>query len=164
MAILGHSKFFLVFNQIQELTPKPMDRGVLFLAVALLFTAILAHRFWRENSRLKADMSATQKDQNFYYGSYRKAWSRLNTASCLVDRTSGVVIKATSAWIEKGLPPEGQKLATLDTSFDSCLKALKPLENGTVPESLDIMIQGSPYKMEGLEEEALGIVLVQPKH
>ena len=94
----------------------------------------------------------------------RKAWSKLNTSACLLDRTSGVVIKATPTWIQEGLPLEGQRLSTLDLTFETHLKALKPLEDGRVPTSLDITIKGKPYKMEALEEEALGIILVQPKH
>ncbi|HCG37335.1 MAG: hypothetical protein ACO25G_00555 [Holophagaceae bacterium] len=164
MAIIFQAWHLSFLFQIQGPTAQPMDRGVLFLVIAFLFSAILAHRFWRENRRLEGAMVAQIRDQNFYFGSYRKAWSKLNTSACLLDRTSGVVIKATPTWIQEGLPLEGQRLSTLDLTFETHLKALKPLEDGRVPTSLDITIKGKPYKMEALEEEALGIILVQPKH
>jgi len=164
MAIFFQAGYFSLLNQIQGPSSEPLDRGVLFLVIAFLFSSILAHRFWRENRRLEGTMAATQRDRNFYFGSFRKAWSRLDVSACLIDRTTGVVIKATPAWIQRGLPLEGQRLSTLDANFESHLKALKPLEDGRVPKGFDITIQGSPYKIEALEEEALGIVLVQPKH
>jgi hypothetical protein len=164
MAFFFQAGYLSLLSQIQAPTAQPLDRGVLFLVIAFLFSSILAHRFWRKNRRLEGVISAKERDHNFYFGSFRKAWSRILIPACLVDRTSGVVIKTTRGWTEKNLPPEGQRVSNLDANFESYLKALKPLEDGRVPDPLEITIQGSPYKIEALDEEGLGIILIQPKH
>jgi len=142
---------------------RPFDRGLFVLVLALIFAAILAHRFWRRSIRLEDELAAAKKDLAFHLGRYRRAWRALGQTAALVERGTGFVTEATPGWEAKGLPPKGAAIHGGDASAQAAWSSIPaPGADGSVGSPIVFELGGRAFKATPLPEEALGLVLVEP--
>ena len=143
---------------------RPFDRGLFVLVLALIFAAILAHRFWRKTVRLEDELAATKKDLSFHLGRYRRAWRVLGQQAALAERGTGLVSEATPGWEAAGLPAKGAAIHRGEAAAQAAWSALPaPGSDGTVGAPITFELGGRRFKATPLAEEALGLVLVEPE-
>ena len=143
---------------------RPFDRGLFVLVLALIFAAILAHRFWRRTIRLEDELAVTTKDLNFHLGRYRRAWRALALPAALAERGTGLVSEATPGWEAAGLPAKGSAIHRGETGAQAAWSAIPaPGSDGTVGAPITFELGGRRFKATPLAEEALGLVLVEPE-
>ena len=143
---------------------RPFDRGLLVLVLALIFTAVVAHRFWRRCIRLEDELAVTKKDQAFHLGRYRRAWRGLAQPAALAERATGFVTEATPGWEAAGLPAKGAVLCGGDAGAQAAWAAIPaPAEDGRVAPPFAFELGGRRFKATPLAEESLGLVLVEPE-
>ena len=142
---------------------RPFDRGLFVLVLALIFAAVLAHRFWRRSIRLEDELATTKKDLNFHLGRYRRAWRGLAQPAALAERTTGFVTEATPGWEAKGFPAKGAAIHGGEAGAQAVWSAIPaPAADGTVAAPFIFEVRGRAFKATPLAEEALGLVLVEP--
>ena len=143
---------------------RPFDRGLFVLVLALIFAAVLAHRFWRRTIRLEDELAATQKDLTFYLGRYRSAWRALGGQAALVERGTGLVTEATPGWEAGGLPAKGAAIHRGETAALAAWTSIPaPAADGSVGAPIAFELGGRRFKGTPLTGEALGLVLVEPE-
>ncbi|HJU84219.1 MAG TPA: hypothetical protein VJ600_08405 [Holophagaceae bacterium] len=140
------------------------DRGFLVIVGALIFCAILAHRYWRAKIRLEDELVSVRKDLGFHLGRYQRAWRNLQQPAALADRASGLVIEATPGWVALGLPASGAPLHGGDEAVRSAWAAIPaPDADGRAGGARELVVAGRPLRAQPLEGEGLGLVLVEPR-
>ena len=143
---------------------RPFDRGLLVLLVALLFAAILAHRFWRRTIRLEDELETTKKDLTFHYGRYRRAWRGLGQPAALAERVTGLVTEATPGWEAAGFPAKGRMIHGGEAAAQNAWSVIPaPGADGTVSPAFSFTLGGRSFKATPLAEESLGLVLIEPE-
>ncbi len=143
---------------------RPFDRGLLVVVLALIFTAILAHRFWRKTIRLEDELASTKKDLAFHLGRYRRAWRTMRGAAALAERVTGLVTEATPGWEGAGLPAKGSVIHGNEAGAQAAWSAIPaPAADGTVGAAFTFVVGGRTFKATPLGEESLGLVLVEPE-
>ena len=144
--------------------PRSVDGGLLVILAALLFAAILAHRYWRKSIRLEDELARTKMDLTFHLGRYRRAWRGLGQRAALVERGTGLVTEATPGWEAAGLPAKGEVLHRGEAAAGAVWSAIPaPTAEGAVGAPRTFELGGRPFKATPLAEEALGLVLVEPE-
>lgn len=142
---------------------RPFDRGLLVVVIALIFTAILAHRFWRKTIRLEDELETTRKDLTFHYGRYRRAWRTMRGAAALAERVTGLVTEATPGWEALGLPAKGAVIHGGEAEAQAAWSAIPaPATDGAVGAAFTFSVGGRTLKATPLAEESLGLLLVEP--
>ena len=154
----------LLLLQAPETAARPMDRGLLVILVALVFTAILAHRFWRKTIRLEDELSTTTKDLTFHLGRYRRAWRTLQKPAAMAERMTGLVTEATPGWEAAGLPAKGQAIHGGEAAAQTTWSAIPaPGADGSVSTPFSFPLGGRVFRATPLGEESLGLILVEPE-
>ncbi|HJW09121.1 MAG TPA: hypothetical protein VJ483_05755 [Holophagaceae bacterium] len=144
--------------------PHPMDRGFLTLVGALIFCAILAHRYWRAKIRLEDELAATKKDLGFHLGRYQRAWRAQHQPAALVDRASALVVEATPGWLALGLPAPGSAVHDGEEGALAAWAAIPaPGADGHARAALEMEVRSRGLRAQPLEAEGLGLVLVEPR-
>ena len=142
---------------------RPFDRGLFVLVLALIFAAILAHRFWRRTIRLEDELATMKKDLTFHLGRYRRAWRGLGQRAALVERGTGLVTEATPGWEAAGLPAKGETIHRGEAAAQAAWSAIPaPTAEGVVGAPMAFELGGRLFKATPLADEALGLVLVEP--
>lgn len=142
---------------------RPFDRGLLVILLALIFAAILAHRFWRKTIRLEDELGTTKKDLTFHLGRYRRAWRTMRGPAALAERVTGLVTEATPGWEAAGLPVKGAVIHGGEPAAQSAWAAIPaPAADGAVGAAFTFMVGGRTLKATPLDEESLGLVLLEP--
>lgn len=145
-------------------TARPFDRGLFVLVLALIFTAVVAHRFWRRTIRLEDELAATKKDLAFHLGRYRRAWRGLAQPAALAERSTGFVTEATPGWEAAGFPAKGAVIHRGDATAQAAWTAVPaPAADGRVAPPFTFELGGRRFKATPLAEESLGLVLVEPE-
>ena len=140
------------------------DRGFLVIVGALIFCAILAHRYWRAKIRLEDELVSVRKDLGFHLGRYQRAWRGLQLPAALADRATGLVVEATPGWAALGLPAAGATLPGGETEAKAAWAAIPaPDAEGRVAGAVDLNVAGRALRAQPLAGEALGLVLVEPR-
>lgn len=148
---------------VPDAASRPLDRGLLVVLAALVFAAILAHRFWRRTIRLEDELEAARKDLTFHLGRYRRAWRTLQQPGALAERGSGLVTEATPGWEAAGFPAKGQLIHHGEAAAQAAWSAIPaPAADGTVGPAFTFPLGGRTFKATPLGEESLGLVLVEP--
>lgn len=143
---------------------RPFDRGLLVVVAALLFAAILAHRYWRKTIRLEDELETTKKDLTFHYGRYRRAWRAMEGQAALAERVTGLVTEATPGWEGAGFPAKGRMIHGGEAAAQTAWSAIPaPGADGTVSPAFTFHLGGRAFKATPLAEESLGLVLVEPE-
>ena len=143
---------------------RPFDRGLLVLLAALLFAAILAHRFWRRTIRLEDELETTKKDLTFHYGRYRRAWRTMQGSAALAERVTGLVTEATPGWEAAGFPAKGRMIHGGEDEAQTAWSAIPaPGADGSVSPAFSFRLGGRSFKATPLAEESLGLVLIEPE-
>ncbi|HTL99466.1 MAG TPA: hypothetical protein VL181_11750 [Holophagaceae bacterium] len=143
---------------------RSFDGGLLAVVAALLFAAVLAHRYWRKAIRLEDELATTKKDLTFHYGRYRRAWRTTRQRAALVERVTGFVTEATPGWEEGGLPAKGSAIHRGDEAAQEAWSAIPaPGSDGSVGAPFTFHLGGRAFKATPLAEESLGLVLVEPE-
>jgi hypothetical protein len=154
----------LFFPLILDAGSRPFDRGLLVLLAALVFAAILAHRFWRRTIRLEDELETTKKDLTFHYGRYRRAWRTLDQRAALAERVTGLVTEATPGWEAAGFPAKGRMIHDGEAAAQTAWSAVPaPGADGSVAPAFSFQVGGRAFKATPLAEESLGLVLVEPE-
>ena len=144
--------------------PRPLDRGLLAVLVALVFAAILAHRYWRKTIRLEDELGTTKKDLTFHYGRYRRAWRALQQTAALAERVTGLVTEATPGWEGAGLPAKGELIHRGEPAALGAWSAIPaPGADGSASPAFVFRLGDRSFKATPLAEESLGLVLVEPE-
>jgi len=143
---------------------RPFDRGLLVLLAALLFAAVLAHRFWRRTIRLEDELETAKKDLTFHYGRYRRAWRGLDQPAALAERVTGLVTEATPGWEAAGFPAKGRMIHGGEAAAQTAWSAIPaPGADGSVSAAFSFQLGGRSFKATPLAEESLGLVLIEPE-
>lgn len=143
---------------------RPLDRGLLVVILALIFAAILAHRFWRKTIRLEDELARTKMDLTFHLGRYRRAWRTMEGPAALAERVTGLVTEATPGWESAGLPAKGTVIHGGEAEAQAAWSALPaPATDGTVGGPIAFTVGGHTLKATPLGEESLGLLLVEPE-
>jgi hypothetical protein len=143
---------------------RPFDRGLLVVLAALLFAAILAHRYWRRTIRLEDELETAKKDLTFHYGRYRRAWRALQKPAALAERVTGLVTEATPGWEAAGFPAKGRMIHGGESAAEAIWSAIPaPGADGTVSPAFSFQLGARSFKATPLAEESLGLVLVEPE-
>lgn len=124
---------FLLLDPTGPAAGRPLDRGLLVLVLALIFAAILAHRFWRRTIRLEDELARTTQDLTFHLGRYRRAWRGLGAQAALAERGTGLVTEATPGWEAAGLPAKGEPIHRGEAGAQAAWSAIPaPTAEGAV--------------------------------
>ncbi|HET6331290.1 MAG TPA: hypothetical protein VFF76_10940 [Holophagaceae bacterium] len=143
---------------------RPFDRGLLVLLAALVFTAILAHRYWRRTIRLEDELETAKKDLTFHYGRYRRAWRTLRKPAALAERVTGLVTEATPGWEAAGFPAKGQTIHRGEADALAAWSAIPaPGADGSVSPAFSLSLGGRAFTATPLAEESLGLLLIEPE-
>lgn len=143
---------------------RPFDRGLLVLIAALVFAAILAHRYWRRTIRLEDELETAKKDLTFHFGRYRRAWRGLDQPAALAERVTGLVTEATPGWEAAGFPAKGRMIHGGEEEAQTVWSAIPaPGADGSVSPAFSFRLGGRAFKATPLAEESLGLVLVEPE-
>ncbi len=143
---------------------RPLDRGLLVILLALIFAAILAHRFWRKTIRLEDELARTKMDLTFHLGRYRRAWRTMSGEAALAERVTGLVTEATPGWEGAGFPAKGASIHGGEAEAQSRWSAIPaPTAEGSVGAAFTFSVGGRVLKATPLAEESLGLLLVEPE-
>lgn len=143
---------------------RPLDRGLLVLVLALIFAAILAHRFWRRTIRLEDELARTTQDLTFHLGRYRRAWRGLQAQAALAERGTGLVTEATPGWEAAGLPAKGELVHRGEAGAQAAWSAIPaPTAEGAPAPAFRFELGGRRLRATPLAEESLGLVLIEPE-
>lgn len=154
----------ILYLMLLDDSSRPFDRGLLVVLVTLLFTAILAHRYWRRTIRLEDELETTRKDLTFHLGRYRRAWRTLQQTAALVERATGLVTEATPGWEAAGFPAMGGVIHRGESPAMAAWSAIPaPAADGRVGPAFVLQIGGRSFRATPLGEESLGLVLVEPE-
>ncbi len=141
-----------------------LDRGFLVVIGALIFCAILAHRYWRAKIRLEDELASTKKDLGFHLGRYQRAWRALRQPAALVDRASALVVEATPGWVALGLPAAGTAIHGGEEHVQAAWTAIPaPGPDGQPRGAVELRVRERELRAQPLEGEGLGLVLVEPR-
>ena len=147
-----------------DASSRPFDRGLLVILLALIFAAILAHRFWRKTIRLEDELATTKKDLTFHLGRYRRAWRTMQGPVALAERVTGLVTEATPGWERSGLPGKGAAIHGGEAEAQAAWSAIPaPTAEGGVGAPFSFTVHGHRLKATPLPEESLGLVLIEPE-
>ncbi len=143
---------------------RPFDAGLLTVLVALVFAAILAHRYWRKTIRLEDALEATTKDLTFHYGRYRRAWRGLQARAALAERVTGLVTESTPGWESAGFAAKGEVIHRGEPAAQALWSAIPaPSADGRVSPPFSFQVGGRAFKATPLAEESLGLLLIEPE-
>lgn len=143
---------------------RSFDGGLLAVLAALVFSAVLAHRYWRKTIRLEDELESVTRDLAFHYGRYRRAWRTLQGSAALAERGSGFVTEATPGWEAAGLPAKGALIHRGEAPALAAWSAIPaPGADGRVSPPFLFQEGGRSFRATPLAEESLGLVLIEPE-